>query len=67
MKNSKLKQNIIISLMSVIALILYFIEMPIPLFPPFYQIDISDLPAIITGIAFGPMAGILVEMFKNIL
>lgn len=67
MKNSKLSKHIKISLLSVIAFLLMFIELPIPIFPEFLKIDISDLPALIGTFAFGPVAGIMVEFMKNLL
>ena len=32
--------------------------------PGFYKLDFSELPALIAGFAFGPVAGILVEFIK---
>ncbi|MBC2575109.1 ECF transporter S component [Peptostreptococcus canis] len=57
-----------VALLSAISFILMFIEMPIPgLFPDFLKIDISDIPALIAGLALGPIAGIAVEVIKNFL
>ncbi len=56
-----------ISFLSVISYVLMILEFPIPLFPSFLTIDLSDLPALIGAFAFGPMAGIIVELLKNIL
>jgi riboflavin transporter FmnP len=53
--------------MGVIAFIIMFIETAVPLFPAFLKIDLSDIPAIITGFALGPVAGVGVELVKNIL
>lgn len=66
---SKMSLNVMIkvSLLSVIALILMFLEIGVPVFPGFLKIDLSDLPAMIAGFAFGPLAGILVELLKNML
>ncbi|WAW15878.1 ECF transporter S component [Peptostreptococcus equinus] len=44
-----------------------FIEMPIPIFPSFLKIDISDIPALVAGLALGPIAGFMVEFIKNLL
>ena len=45
-----------------------FISVPLPmLFPEFLKIDISDLPAILGGIALGPMAGVTIAFIKNLL
>ncbi|MEG0513940.1 MAG: ECF transporter S component, partial [Clostridia bacterium] len=57
-----------VGLLSAVAFLLMFIEMPIPgLFPDFLKIDISDIPALIAGLALGPVAGICVEVVKNFL
>lgn len=66
-RSSNLSQLIKISLMGVIAFIIMFIEFAIPIFPAFLKIDLSDLPAIITGFALGPVAGVGVELIKNLL
>lgn len=67
MKNNKLNKLIKISLLGCIAFILMYIEIPLPIFPSFLRIDIGDLPALLGAFAFGPMAGVLVELVKNIL
>lgn len=64
---SNLNKLIKISLMGVIAFVIMFLEFAIPIFPSFLKIDISDIPAIITGFALGPIAGVAVELVKNIL
>ncbi len=57
-----------VSLLSALAFMLMFVEMPIPgLFPDFLKIDISDMPALIAGLAMGPAAGVCVEIIKNFL
>lgn len=67
MKNGKLNRLVKMSLLGVIGFLLMFIEVPIPIFPAFLKIDISDLPALIGAFALGPAAGIGIELLKNIL
>lgn len=67
MKDKKLNTLIKISLLGAIAFILMFFELPLPIFPSFLKIDLSDLPAIIGGFALGPVAGVLIELLKNVL
>ncbi len=67
MKQTNLNKMIKISLLSVIAFVLMFFEFPIPVFPNFLKIDISDLPALLGTFALGPVSGILIELFKNVL
>ncbi len=56
-----------ISILSVIAYVIMLVEIPVIFFPGFLKIDLSDLPALIGGLALGPMAGIMIELLKNIL
>ena len=43
-------------------------EFPIPfLAPSFYQLDFSELPALIAAFAMGPVAGVAVEVVKVLL
>ncbi|MGE5628709.1 MAG: ECF transporter S component [Solirubrobacterales bacterium] len=67
MKNQKLNKMIKVSMLSVIAFLLMFLELATPFFPAFLKIDISDLPALIGAFALGPVAGIGIELLKNIL
>ena len=67
MRDEKLVKLIKISLLSVMAFLLMYIELPIPIFPDFLKIDISDLPALLGAFALGPIAGVIIELFKNIL
>lgn len=67
MRNSKLQLMTKIGILSAIAFIVMFFEFPIPFFPPYLKIDLSDIPAIIGAFAFGPVAGVTVELIKNLL
>lgn len=69
MKNTKLNLNrqIKIALLSVMAFLLMYLEFPLPIFPAFLKIDLSDLPALIGAFALGPVAGVIIEFFKNVL
>lgn len=65
--NKNTNKMIKISLLSALALILMYIDFPvIPMFP-WLRIDLSDVPALLGGFGFGPLAGVLIELIKNIL
>ena len=67
-RKSSTRNIVVVSFLSTIAFLLMFIEMPIPgLFPDFLKIDISDIPALVAGLSIGPVAGIAVEVLKNLL
>ena len=61
------RKTAMIGMFSAIAGVLMTIEFPVPFAPPFYGIDASELPVLICGFAFGPVAGILTEFVKIII
>ena len=61
------RKTAMIGMFSAIAGVLMTIEFPVPFAPPFYGIDASELPVLICGFAFGPVASILTEFVKIII
>lgn len=57
----------ITALLSAMAYLLAFFEVPVPLSPAFAKMDFSDLPAMIGAFAVGSACGVLVELVKNLL
>lgn len=67
-QNKNLNKFIKISLLGAIAVVLMYFDFPIPFLPfPWLKIDLSDIPALMGAFAFGPMAGIVIELIKNLL
>ena len=56
-----------IGMLSAISFVLMLLDFPVPLMPTFIKMDLSDLPALIGGLAFGPIAGMLIALVKNLL
>ncbi|KAB7708880.1 ECF transporter S component [Bacillus aerolatus] len=56
-----------VGLLSTLSYLLMLLNFPIPPFPSFLMIDFSEIPALIAAIVFGPIAGIMVELIKNVL
>ena len=56
-----------IASLSVISLVLTFFKISTWFAPPFLKLDISDLPSLVGSFAMGPVAGILVQLLKNLL
>ncbi|MCU9613741.1 ECF transporter S component [Caldibacillus lycopersici] len=67
MKKLNIKAFVSIGMLSAVAFVLMLLDFPLPMFPSFLKIDFSDIPALIAAIIMGPMAGVLVELFKNLL
>lgn len=56
-----------IGLLAAIAALLMWFEFPMPFAPPFYKIDLGDVPAMIGTFSMGPVAGVLIQMIKILL
>lgn len=56
-----------ISILSVLSYLIMFLEFPLLFFPEFLKLDLSDIPAIIGGFALGPVAGVFIELIKNLI
>lgn len=67
MKKTKLRMYVTVAMLSSISFILMKLDFPLPTFPTFLKVDFSDIPALLAALIFGPIAGILVELFKNAL
>ncbi len=67
-KYNKLRMYVSIGIFSAIAFMLQLIGSVIGLkVSGFLEIELSDLPALILSFAFGPTAGVLCELIKNLL
>jgi len=67
MKKLNSKAFVTIGMLSAFSYVLMLLNFPLPGFPSFLKVDFSDIPAIIAAMIMGPVAGILVELLKNIL
>ena len=69
-KKSTIKRNRLIAgcgMLTAAAVILQYIEISIPIMPGFIKLDFSDLPALLGAFAYGPLAGIIIELLKNLI
>lgn len=67
-KRLSIKQMSMVGIMSAITVILYyFVKFNLPFFPPWLDIQVSELPALITGFAYGPFAGCLVIIVRFVI
>ncbi len=55
------------AMLTAVAVVLQYIELPAPFMPPFIKLDISDLPELIGAFAYGPVAGIIIALVKNLI
>ena len=66
-ENWSTKVMVKISSLAVISMILMFLDLSVWFAPPFLKLDLADLPALIGAFAMGPMAGVIVQLVKNLL
>lgn len=67
MKNKKVRVITGTAVLTAVAFGLQFIEVSIPIMPSFIKLDFSDLPALIGAFAYGPLAGVLIQLLKNVI
>ncbi len=60
------RELVTISLLSALAYVLMLIHLPFK-YLGFLEIEFSDIPAVIAALQFGPFAGVVVELIKNLI
>ena len=62
------KKLVVTGVFAAVSTILYLFDFSIPFAPPeMYKLDFSELPALIVGFAYGPVAAVMVEFIKVLL
>ncbi len=68
MKKSYIKRISISGILGALGFVLMLLEFPLPfIIPSFIKLDFSEIPALISAFAYGPLYGILVCLIKNLL
>lgn len=60
------KEMVLIGLLSALAYVLMLVKFPYKHLG-FLELELSDVPAIVAGIIYGPLAGVVVEFIKNLI
>ena len=55
------------AIFTALAVGLMFLEVPLPLMPPFLKFDFSEIPVLVGTFALGPVYGIIIELLKNLI
>lgn len=68
-ERGKMSANMLtkVGVLSAIAFVLMLLEFPLWFAPPFLKMDLSEVPALMGTFALGPVAGVLIQLIKNIL
>ena len=72
MSNKNLSQNYlvklaVIAMLSAISFVLFLLEFPVIPSLSHLKLDFSDVPALISGVIFGPVSAVTVELVKNLI
>ncbi len=66
-KNINVHQLVTVAVASTVSFILMVLNFNLPIAPGFIKFDFSDIPALILSFSYGPLAGVLTELIKNLL
>lgn len=56
-----------VGMLSAAAAVLMFLDFSVPIMPSFIKMDVSELPALLASFAYGPVAGLVVCLIKNLI
>lgn len=65
-KTANTKKLVILAFLSAVSYVLMLLHFPIK-YLGFLEIELSNVPAMIAGFVFGPVAGVVVVLIKNLL
>lgn len=54
-------------ILTAMAVLLMYLEVPLPFMPVFLKFDFAELPVLIGAFALGPVWGIVIELLKNLI
>lgn len=67
MNSKKLRRMVIIAMLGSVGTVLMQFNFPLPAIPGFLKFDFGEVPAVLAILTMGPVAGITVEVIKNVL
>ena len=71
--DSKISRTIMIrriaacAILTAMAVLLMYLEIPLPFMPVFLKFDFAELPALIGAFALGPVWAVVIELLKNLI
>lgn len=60
------RKMVVMAMMSAIAIVIYYLDFPVPLMPAFIKLDLSNVISLLAGFSMGPVAGVIVCLIKNL-
>ncbi len=66
-KKISTRKMVILGMMTAIATVVYYLDIPVPMMPNFIKLDFSNVISLLTGFALGPIEGVVVCLLKNLI
>lgn len=66
-EKTKINRIVVVAMFAAVSAILMFFEFPVGFAPAFYELDFSEIPALLGAFMFGPTAGVAIEGVKILL
>lgn len=60
------RKLVVMSMLSAIATVVYYLDFPVPLMPSFIKLDLSNVISLLASFALGPVEGVIVCLIKNL-
>lgn len=67
MKSKKVRVLTGCAMLTAVGVVLQYLEISIPIMPSFIKLDFSDLPQLIGAFAYGPAAGVIICLLRNLI
>lgn len=61
-----MRKLVVTAMMSAAAIIIYYLDFPVPLMPSFIKLDLSNVISLLAGFSMGPVSGVTVCLVKNL-
>ena len=66
-RKAMIRRITVTAILTAMAFILMYLEVPLPFMPPFLKFDFSEIPVLVGTFALGPVYGIIIELLKNLI
>lgn len=67
MTKIKTRNLVVTAMMSAVAVVIYYLDFPVPLMPGFIKLDFSNVISLVAGFSMGPVSGVIVCFVKNLI
>ena len=67
MKKWTTQKMIYTGMLAAVAGVLMSLEISVPMMPPFYKVDFSDVPSFVALFTMGPASAVMVELIKIVI